>query len=110
MNTLMTVISLVMGVSSFIGGIILWYKGSVEKSYAAQRDFGHLKRNYENLSNAINILIEQVEVVEKDAALGKDTARDVYREVNELNCSMVEAKALILAISNRMEGLAARVV
>lgn len=43
-------VSLALGVASFVGGLALWHKGSVEKSYAAQRDFAHLKRQYEQMT------------------------------------------------------------
>ncbi|MEO1741296.1 MAG: hypothetical protein AAFR99_05750 [Cyanobacteria bacterium J06629_9] len=40
----------VIGMSGAVFGAIAWYRGSVEKAYAAKRDFGHLKRNYEGVS------------------------------------------------------------
>lgn len=49
-------ITLFIGISSFIGGVITLYSGAVKKSYAAERDFNHLKRNYESLSGNIATL------------------------------------------------------
>lgn len=49
-----------MGLISFITGGILWYKGSVEKRYAARRDFEHLKRNYAQITEAVNQLDDTV--------------------------------------------------
>ena len=43
-------ITLIMGVASFAGGLISLYGAVVRKRYAAERDFSHLKRNYESLS------------------------------------------------------------
>ena len=43
----------VIGMSGAVFGAIAWYRGSVEKAYAAKRDFGHLKNNYKGLSGAI---------------------------------------------------------
>ena len=54
-------LSLVMGLGSFLSGILFWYKGSIEKRYAAQRDFGHLKRNYEQLSEGVGQLGEEMD-------------------------------------------------
>ena len=36
-----------------IVGAIAWYSSKVKKEYAAERDFKHLKRNYEQL--AVNV-------------------------------------------------------
>lgn len=47
------VLSIALGAISFAAGALLWYKGSIEKQYAAQRDFGHLKRQYEQMSSII---------------------------------------------------------
>lgn len=54
-------LSLVMGLGSFLASLLFWYKGSVEKRYAAQRDFGHLRRNYEQLSQAVAQLGEELD-------------------------------------------------
>lgn len=54
-------LSLIMGLASFLSGILFWYKGSIEKRYAAQRDFGHLKRNYEQLSQGVADLGEDMD-------------------------------------------------
>lgn len=54
-------ISLIMGLASFLSGLLLWYKGSIEKRYAAQRDFGHLKRNYESLSEGVNLQAKEMD-------------------------------------------------
>lgn len=56
---IVTLISLAMGLASFLGGLILWYRGSVEKRYAAERDFRHLQRNYEQLSGHLLALIKE---------------------------------------------------
>ena len=46
---------LVSGLSLVTGliGAIAWYSSKVKKEYAAQRDFNHLKNNYQQL--AINV-------------------------------------------------------
>ena len=53
MNTAIALLPLVattLGVVSSIGGFLLYYNGSVRKRYAAERDFQHLLRNQENIS------------------------------------------------------------
>ena len=49
-------VPLIMGIISFLGGAATWYGASVKKNYAAERDFNHLRRNYENLANNIAAL------------------------------------------------------
>ena len=39
-------------VSTTFSGV-LWFKSTVRKRYAAERDFNHLKRNYEQLSQNV---------------------------------------------------------
>ncbi len=46
-------IPVIMGVISFVGGAVAWYSAAVKKRYASERDFNHLKRNYESLSTNI---------------------------------------------------------
>lgn len=56
---LASILSISMGLFSFLAGALLWYKGSVEKRYAAQRDFGHLKNSYNQLSRALETLVKE---------------------------------------------------
>lgn len=44
----------ILGVVTFVGGLLAWYRASVEKSYAAQRDFGHVRRSLDSLSTNMN--------------------------------------------------------
>ncbi|MEO1444791.1 MAG: hypothetical protein AAFV46_00885 [Cyanobacteria bacterium J06635_11] len=53
MDKLLEHIPLAMGLFSFIGGVIAWYGATVKKQYAAERDFGHLKKSYESLAHNI---------------------------------------------------------
>lgn len=61
MDTYISLIGLCMGVLSFLGGLVFWYRGAVEKRYAASRDFEHLRRNYEQLSSGVDQLHERVD-------------------------------------------------
>lgn len=49
-------ITLVMGILSFVGGLIALYGAAIKKQYASERDFNHLKRNYENLTHNVETL------------------------------------------------------
>lgn len=35
----------------------MWYSGAIQKRYAAQRDYEHLKKNYEQLSANLDRLV-----------------------------------------------------
>lgn len=47
------IIGLIIGVSGAIAAIYTRWKASIEKGYAAQRDFAHLRRNQEQMSQGI---------------------------------------------------------
>jgi len=49
----------IIGITTFIGGSIAWYKGAIEKQYAAQRDFNHLRRNQEQLIQNLDTLFKE---------------------------------------------------
>jgi hypothetical protein len=74
------------GILSLLGGFFLWYKGSVEKRYAAERDFAHLRRNQEQISNGL-------------AAIDKFLDDRLDEQRGELK----EIKALCLSLSQRFE-------
>ena len=52
----------IIGIVTAILGGLAWYKGAIEQRYAAQRDFGHLRRNYEQLNaNLLALMREEDE-------------------------------------------------
>lgn len=65
LTNIATVISLVTGLLGFLSGLVLWYRGAVEKRYAAERDFAHLKNNISQLFQAIESLADDIEEIEK---------------------------------------------
>lgn len=68
------IISLFIGVVSFVGGLLLWYRGAIEKQYASQRDFSHIKKNYEQMSR--NLLTMSREFDRRFDSIESDT-RDI---------------------------------
>ena len=76
-----------MGVTGAVGGAIAWYGASVKKSYASERDFGHLKNSYDNLAS---------NVVQLDRMI--DQRFDAIQREN------VEMKTLLQGILLRMGG------
>jgi hypothetical protein len=53
-------ISSAFGVVSLSIGGLLWWEGRVRKSYAAERDFAHLRRQYEQLSQNLATLSDDL--------------------------------------------------
>lgn len=98
-----------MGLSSFIGGGILWYRGAIEKQYAAQRDFQHLRRNQEQLKQATEIISDEMEGISNDLRSTHECTKDLEIKVSTISSNLTETKALVLAITNRLEGIAARI-
>lgn len=64
-----TILDIAIAAASLIGFVstaLLWYRTRIEKSYAAQREFQHLKKAVETLSaNVIELLKHQEEETEK---------------------------------------------
>jgi hypothetical protein len=58
-----TFISLLLGLVSLVSGIILWVRSSSIKRYAAERDFAHLQKNYESLSQHYQFIDSQLEEI-----------------------------------------------
>jgi hypothetical protein len=52
-NTLISVLSFAGGVGATLLGVARWYNGTQHKKFAAEREFQHLKRDYETLSKAV---------------------------------------------------------
>lgn len=63
-------IPLVIGVIGSCFGAVAWYRGAVEKRYAAQRDFAHLRENQKQISSSVNDLFKEqdrrFDTLEKD--------------------------------------------
>lgn len=54
-------ISLLIGISTFVGGLVSLYGAAVKKQVASERDFKHLARNYDNLSGNIAALSDLID-------------------------------------------------
>jgi len=77
----------VIGVVTFLGGTLAWYSGAIEKRYAAQRDFGHLKRNQENISREVGELFKEQD-----------------RRFDQLEKENAEIKSLLMSALTRFSG------
>lgn len=52
-------VATLIGILTFLGGILAWYRGAVEKNYASKRDWEHVRRNQENLTKNLEILFKE---------------------------------------------------
>ena len=60
------ILGALLGLVGSIATGVTWYRSAIRKEYAAQRDFNHLKNNYESLSLVVsNIIKEQDERFDK---------------------------------------------
>lgn len=59
-----SLISLAIAVFAFIDAFLTRQKSSATKSYAAERDFQHLKRNQEQMQQNQAVLLDQIEELE----------------------------------------------
>lgn len=55
------VIGTTIGVVTFVGGVLAWYRSSVEASYAARREFNHLKNNQEQLAENLQFIAKEMD-------------------------------------------------
>lgn len=46
-------ITIVTGLIATLGGAIAWYRSTIRKEYASERDFNHIRREIQSLSQAI---------------------------------------------------------
>lgn len=49
------------GIFTFIGGLIAWYRGAVQKEYASQRDWEHVKNNQKQLVENLNFIFKEMD-------------------------------------------------
>lgn len=87
MTTTLELLALVLAIAGSIGAAIGWYRSTVVQNRDKERDMRHLVRNYEQLSQALNQIMDELE---------------------QTNRIMLEQKMMILAIQQRQEGIAAR--
>ena len=83
MNTAIALLPLVattLGVVSSIGGFLLYYNGSVRKRYAAERDFQHLLRNQENISQHLIQLDDSLNDIRTELARLTQTVISVTKK------------------------------
>ncbi len=82
-NSLISLAGLILAFTTTLCGAILWYVQTEKKKYAAERDFNHLRRNIEQLTE--NIKYQTNELDEKFEQLQRDILEiKVYLGVKNL--------------------------
>jgi len=87
-NQLTEIISLLLGMTgllSFVGGIFFWFKSNIEKRYAAERDFAHIRNDYKQLTEFLKVIDDDVQGIDR---------------------TLIEMKSAMITLSNRVEILA----
>lgn len=83
---IISIISCLVGLSGAAFAVFARWKASVEKGYAAQRDFAHLQRNFEQLNQSMQIFL-------KDQKEGFDSLSDALKEGFQSQAKDQEARS-----------------
>lgn len=79
-------IGITIGILTFIGGLLAWYKGAVEKDYASKRDWGHVKNSQQQLSQNVGFLF-----------------KDMDARFDRVDAQLLELKGMFYASLSRQE-------
>lgn len=60
-STLISLSGFLLAATTTLAGAILWYVNTEKKKYAAERDFQHLKRNQEQISQGLGDIVQELE-------------------------------------------------
>lgn len=85
------IISSATGILTGVIGCVAWYRGVVRKSYAAERDFNHLKRHYEALAEAFKF--QTAEMDDRFDRLDKE----LDNRADRIDAEIREIKAMLLS-------------
>lgn len=87
LQNLFDLLAIALSLVTFLSGIVAWYSSSVKKSYAAERDFGHLKMSLQQIEKTIS-----------------DHADEQEEKLRQLEREIVELKGLIHALAFSIRG------
>lgn len=84
-------IAALIGIFTFVGGLIAWYRGAVQKEYASQRDWEHVKNNQKQLIENLNFIFKEIE--EKfDRLIDEQDVR-----FDKIDSQLIEIKSMFYA-------------
>ena len=55
------IISLVIAAVTSLSSLVLWYANSEKRKYGLERDFGHIRRNYEQIQLSLNGIFKEID-------------------------------------------------
>lgn len=64
-NEFVAIGGFILGLLTSLAGFLTWYGSSVKKAYAAERDFNHLRRNYEQLAENQQHMLKMLENIDE---------------------------------------------
>lgn len=105
-------LSATIGVIGLIGSIfggIAWYNGAIEKRFAAQRSFEHLRKNQEQMGQALAIIDTQLDEVANDIKQLLKTGTETEHQLDLLKMQATEAKGLVTATFQQVQILASKI-
>lgn len=82
----------IIAVLTFLGGALMWYRGAVEKSYAAKRDFGHLKNNLATMNANLDTLLTDVD------QKFEENHKEVCNKFDALHRELLDVKGQFYAV------------
>lgn len=97
-NDFLGLVSGILAIAGAVGTALFYYRSTVEKRYAAERDFAHIRRNIETVGQAIAQL--------------DDTMQERFDKLDgsvaETRHDLKEIKAFSLSLSQRFEMILTR--
>lgn len=97
------------GLIGALFGAFSWWRGAIVKSYAAERDFGHLRRNQEMISQAVAQLGEEIEALNRDIDQAIELGKDNKQQLDLIKMQATEAKGTLLAVFQQTQVIAAKI-
>lgn len=60
-NDLIALISLCIAIVTSLIGLVFWYVNTEKRKYGLERDFAHIKRNYDQISQNLKVIISEID-------------------------------------------------
>lgn len=92
-----SIAALVLGSGGFFSGIYLWWSGSIKKNFAAERDFGHIKRNQEQINQSLLHLDQKI------SETTDNITEKIQARLDSISYENRDIKALLLANLGKKE-------
>lgn len=60
-NNLIALFGSILAVFTTFASAVLWYVNAEKRKYGLERDFNHMKRNYEQMAQSLNVIITELD-------------------------------------------------